>query len=603
MKRLFMLVLTLILLGCTAIAEDVQVPVFIDGVRVAFFDKEGNFLMQKKVDEFVYVPLQSFCESLGMNAEIQGQSVSVNNMRIGMFDADGNFLSPIHFDGIDYVPLLQFCEAISLNISEEEGKIFITRENTIQTIAGEKKESTGKIALHPYNFEDYFSYDIQEQNFKATQTRINMNGGFLYMNEAEVDYVLTCNARSTFEIENVSFSISGTVWEAHKTTSGISGVSFSEDMPANGSLTKNVHKSGSAFVGIGLKATEASLQDVSLNKASGCIIVDAEKAKVANLASFQKGEQFLDSANYDAAEAIFEALHQISYLRAEEKLEEISAIKEEQKEKADQEREKSYQNAIALQEAGDYEQALGLFDSLGFYKDNIIRAAACKEAIIDKTYQAALQYEEEREYQKAYDLFSEISEYLNSAEHLEQNRYYLQLEEISQKEEDGNPSDALNSLKDIGIHEGARVSSKDWGNGTITDIMSVVSWQNSGLTTEQIAMMPTGIVAVIQFDNNASPFYFKCPQWFIQYGIQIIPNDNISTAKPLNRAAEIALEYGISIGTAVYDIEYGNGVVVGIDGTYTYDGQENAYVDIEFDNGELQIFGIPTALYNGCSVK
>ena len=80
-------------------------------------------------------------------------------------------------------------------------------------------------------------------------------------------------------------------------------------------------------------------------------------------------------------------------------------------------------------------------------------------------------------------------------------------------------------------------------------------------------------------------------------------NDNISTAKPLYRAAEIALEYGISIGTAVYDIEYGNSVVVGIDGTYTYDGQENAYVDIEFDNGELQIFGIPTALYNGCSVK
>lgn len=199
---------------------------------------------------------------------------------------------------------------------------------------------------------------------------------------------------------------------------------------------------------------------------------------------------------------------------------EVRAAETEEKERA------IYDRALALENSGDYTGAIGLYWQCSGYSDASDRMHYCherKQAIaLESKYQAALQYEEEREYQKAYDLFSEISEYQDSAEHLEQNRYYLQLEEISQKE-DGNSSNALNSLKDIGIHEGARVSSKDWGDGTITDIMNIVSWQNSGLTTEQIAMMPTGIVAVIQFDNNASPVYFKCPQWFIQYGIQIIP--------------------------------------------------------------------------------
>lgn len=162
-----------------ALGEDVQIPILIDGVRVAFFDAEGNLLMQKKLDDVVYVPLQSFCESLGMQAEIQGQSVSMDGKRIGMFDSVGNYIAPTQFDGVDYVPLMAFCEANALQVADEEGKINITRAKADDAVST-AKETTGKVALHLYNFEDYFSYDIQEQNFKAVQTQYQLDGGFMY---------------------------------------------------------------------------------------------------------------------------------------------------------------------------------------------------------------------------------------------------------------------------------------------------------------------------------------------------------------------------------------------------------------------------------------
>ncbi|MBQ7785166.1 MAG: WG repeat-containing protein [Clostridia bacterium] len=417
MKRLLTLVLILILLGCTAIAEDVQVPVFIDGIRVAFFDADGNFLMQKKVDELVYVPLQSFCESLGMNAEIQGQSVSVNGMRIGMFDVSGNFLSPKQFDGIDYVPLLPFCEAVALNASVNEGKIHITRENTAQTVAEEKKESTGKIALHPYNFEDYFSYDIQTQNFKSTQTKYSLNGGLLYSNETEVDFVLTCNARSSFSIENVSFTVLADTWENDAAASGISGISFSEDMPANGSLTKTEHKTGTAFVSAGWKATKVSLKPVSLYAASGCIIVDDAKAEAANQASFALGEKYIDSGSYENALSVFSALVKIDYPQAAEKCNETREkirLADEAAKKVEAEAkakiEENYWKAVAMQEAGAYAAAITIYESLGDYQDSVKRIAECQRYV---AYQTAIEKQKSGEFEEAMAIYEELGEFLD----------------------------------------------------------------------------------------------------------------------------------------------------------------------------------------------
>ena len=88
------ILLTMLLFLTAAVAENAQIPILIDGVRVAFFDADGNLLTPKAENGLLYVPLQAFCENMGLSAEVQGQSVAVDGTRIGMFDEAGNFLTP-----------------------------------------------------------------------------------------------------------------------------------------------------------------------------------------------------------------------------------------------------------------------------------------------------------------------------------------------------------------------------------------------------------------------------------------------------------------------------------------------------------------------------
>ena len=108
------ILLTMLLLLTAAVAENAQIPILIDGVRVAFFDADGNLLTPKAENGLLYVPLQAFCENMGLSAEVQGQSVAVDGTRIGMFDEAGNFLTPVQMDGVDYVPLAPFCNALGI---------------------------------------------------------------------------------------------------------------------------------------------------------------------------------------------------------------------------------------------------------------------------------------------------------------------------------------------------------------------------------------------------------------------------------------------------------------------------------------------------------
>lgn len=107
-------------------------------------------------------------------------------------------------DGVDYVPLAPFCNALGIQIAEENGGFSVTRKKAEQP-AAETKAQTGKIALTEYNFDDYFSYSLEDRNFQATQIKTHVDFG-AFRNSVEVDYVVTCNARSAFEIENVTFT-------------------------------------------------------------------------------------------------------------------------------------------------------------------------------------------------------------------------------------------------------------------------------------------------------------------------------------------------------------------------------------------------------------
>ena len=392
-RRGSVILLTMLLFLTAAVAENAQTPILIDGVRVAFFDADGNLLMPKTENGLLYVPLQAFCENMGLSAEVQGQSVAVDGTRIGMFDEAGNFLTPVQMDGVDYVPLAPFCNALGIQIAEENGGFSVTRKKAEQP-AAETKAQTGKIALTPYNFGTYFSYSLQATNVDMTPMQISRDG--IYQGSYEADYVLTCEARSVFEIENVSFQLVGKPRGLE-----MEDVVIYADMPASGSLNQTVHKSGDLLWTLAPEKEEASLKDVTLNDVSGCLIVnDQEKADTVNLASFQRGEMLLQAEEYDEAKKIFVSLIKIDYPNAQEKYDEAEAKKEE-----------TYQKAIALEEAGEYNQAILIYEKLGDYKDCMERIEKVK---IELRYQEAVKEEEEENYSGAFQIYEELGEYKDS---------------------------------------------------------------------------------------------------------------------------------------------------------------------------------------------
>lgn len=392
-RRGSVILLTMLLFLTAAVAENAQTPILIDGVRVAFFDADGNLLTPKAENGLLYVPLQAFCENMGLSAEVQGQSVAVDGTRIGMFDEAGNFLTPVQMDGVDYVPLAPFCNALGIQIAEENGGFSVTRKKAEQP-AAETKAQTGKIALTPYNFGDYFSYSVRETNVKMTGMQVSGDGFF--PGNYEVDYVLTCEARSVFEIENVSFQLVGKPRGFE-----MEDVVIYADMPASGSLNQTVHKSGDLLWTLAPEKEDVSLKDVTLNDVSGCLIVnDQEKADTVNLASFQQGEMLLQAEEYDEAKKIFVSLIKIDYPNAQEKYDEAEVKKEE-----------TYQKAIALEEAGEYNQAILIYEKLGDYKDCMERIEKVK---IELRYQEAVKEEEEENYSGAFQIYEELGEYKDS---------------------------------------------------------------------------------------------------------------------------------------------------------------------------------------------
>lgn len=218
--------------------------------------------------------------------------------------------------------------------------------------------------------------------------------------------MLTCEARSVFEIENVSFELVGKLQGLD-----LEDVVIHADMPASGSLTKTVHESGDLMT-FSAEKEWASVKQATVNHVWGCLIVDdQEKADAANLASFQSGESLFQAEEYGRAEEVFGALSLIDYPNAKEKADEArNALM-----KAKAKKEEIYQKAVALEEAEDYEQAISIYEGLGDYKDCAERAAFCNEKIEQETkYQTAVKKEEDGDYSGAFQAYEELGEYKDS---------------------------------------------------------------------------------------------------------------------------------------------------------------------------------------------
>ena len=158
MKKWLSILMVLLLLAGTALAEGmmpVNTPITIDGVRVAFFDAEGNYLQPMEQDELLWVPLNALCENLGKTAQVQGQSILVDGLRVGMFDENGNFLMPAEISGAVYVPVVAFCESLGIEVVATENGVAIARGEIEGEIEPEHPEYVA-VDLNLLNFDKYF---------------------------------------------------------------------------------------------------------------------------------------------------------------------------------------------------------------------------------------------------------------------------------------------------------------------------------------------------------------------------------------------------------------------------------------------------------------
>ena len=85
--------------------------------------------------------------------------------------------------------------------------------------------------------------------------------------------------------------------------------------------------------------------------------------------------------------------------------------------------EKDYQNAVALQQAGKYEEAIKAFEALNGYSDSAALIEACENGIKDRKYQAAVAMRYAGIYDEAITAFSALGDYADSAEQIIEIKY------------------------------------------------------------------------------------------------------------------------------------------------------------------------------------
>lgn len=77
---------------------------------------------------------------------------------------------------------------------------------------------------------------------------------------------------------------------------------------------------------------------------------------------------------------------------------------------------REYNDAIALMDAGQYDEAIIAFDAMGDYKDSAIKIDECRTAILDGKYNDALTLMEGGNYKEAIDIFKALGSYRDSLE-------------------------------------------------------------------------------------------------------------------------------------------------------------------------------------------
>ena len=117
----------------------------------------------------------------------------------------------------------------------------------------------------------------------------------------------------------------------------------------------------------------------------------------------------------------------------------------------------NYRNAMALQQAGKYEEAITAFEAMNGYSDSAEQIEACRKSIRQRDYQAAVALQQAGKYEEAITAFEALNGYSDSAEQIEACRESIRqrdypaavaLQQAGKYEEAITAFEALNGYSD-----------------------------------------------------------------------------------------------------------------------------------------------------------
>ena len=165
-------------------------------------------------------------------------------------------------------------------------------------------------------------------------------------------------------------------------------------------------------------------------------------------------------------------------------------------------KEDDYESAVALMEAGEYQQAIIAFEAIEEYRNIREKISFCENAMLEEKYNFALSLMESGEYQQAMAVFEELSDYSDSKTRIESCEVALEeqwLQErynaAAQLEEDGNTAQAAIAFGKLGDYQDSKERSFALWNKVAQRETISASYHTMGLRTD-------GTVVAIGFNED-----------------------------------------------------------------------------------------------------
>lgn len=158
--------------------------------------------------------------------------------------------------------------------------------------------------------------------------------------------------------------------------------------------------------------------------------VKAQQEEAARLEAYNAAVALAEAGQYNEAIAAFTELGDY-------------------KDSAEQISETTYNQAVALFEAGKYDKAISIFTELGNYKDSVEQIANIQNQQLEEQYQAAVALLENGEYEKARDEFTLLGDYKDSTVKLTETITEMNYQQAVSLMLNGKYSSAFEVLSEI----------------------------------------------------------------------------------------------------------------------------------------------------------